>query len=186
MQNCHQLDSLDHNSNSIPPPYDRHYGANHGWSKVETFEGIYQRLARTSDHPRILCGDLNTPQAERPDGTVITWGQDILPNGEVVCEGSWRDPAGREDTSARWDAAEREVLTGLAAHDLPDIYRQLHGYTPQEFSWYWKGQGREIGRRFDHVFAAPSLDARKCCYLHDFRTGGLSDHAPIEVVFAIG
>jgi endonuclease/exonuclease/phosphatase family metal-dependent hydrolase len=38
-------------------------GANHGWIKVETFEGIYQRLARPGDHPRILCGDLNTPQA---------------------------------------------------------------------------------------------------------------------------
>ena len=42
------------------------------------------------------------------------------------------------------------------------------------------------GRRFDHVFAAQALDARECRYLHDFRTGGLSDHAPIEAVFAVG
>jgi exonuclease III len=78
------------------------------------------------------------------------------------------------------------VLTGLAAHDLADVYRQLHGYSLQEFSWYWTGQGREIGRRFDHVFAASELDARECRYLHEFRTSGLSDHAPIEVDFAMG
>jgi len=161
-------------------------GANHGWIKIDTFEGIYQRLTRTGEHPRLLCGDFNAPQAERPMDEVITWGQDILATGEVVCEGTWRDSAGREDTSARWDAAERSVLTDLASFDLPDIYRQIHGYTAQEYSWYWTGQGREIGRRFDHIFATPALDARECRYLHDFRTEGLSDHAPIEAVFAVG
>ena len=40
------------------------------------FEGIYRRLACSSDRPRILCGDFNTPQKEMADGEVVTWGQD--------------------------------------------------------------------------------------------------------------
>jgi endonuclease/exonuclease/phosphatase family metal-dependent hydrolase len=161
-------------------------GANHGWIKIETFEGIYTRLACAADHPRILCGDLNTPQKELPSGEIVTWGQDILPDGTIMLEGTWRDPAGREDTSERWDRGERNVLAGLAAYDLPDVYRALRGYAAQEFSWYWTGRGRQVGRRFDHVFASPTLGAAECRYLHDFREQGLSDHAPIEVLFAPG
>jgi endonuclease/exonuclease/phosphatase family metal-dependent hydrolase len=52
-------------------------GASYRWKKVETFEGLYDRLARVSRHPRILCGDFNTPQTERDDGEIVTWGQDI-------------------------------------------------------------------------------------------------------------
>jgi exonuclease III len=159
------------------------HGSSHGWLKIDTLEGIYSRLACRADHPRILCGDLNTPQQELPSGEVVTWGQDILSDGVIVLEGTWRDPAGREDTSERWDRGERNVLRGLAAYDLADVYRSLHGYTTQEFSWYWSGRGRQVGRRFDHIFAS-SLGARLCSYLHTFRKTGLSDHAPIEVVFA--
>lgn len=46
----------------IPP------GASHKWLKIETFEGIFKRLARHSEFPRILCGDFNSPQAEKTDG----------------------------------------------------------------------------------------------------------------------
>ncbi|MFL5804039.1 MAG: endonuclease/exonuclease/phosphatase family protein, partial [Roseiflexaceae bacterium] len=161
-------------------------GANHGWIKIETFEGIYARLACAADHPRILCGDLNTPQAELSSGEIVTWGQDMLPDGRIVLEGTWRDPAGREDTSERWDRGERNVLAGLAAYDLPDVYRAIHKYGVQEFSWYWVGRDRQVGRRFDHVFASSSLGAKVCSYLHDFRERKLSDHAPIEAVFAPG
>jgi endonuclease/exonuclease/phosphatase family metal-dependent hydrolase len=160
------------------------HGSSHGWIKIDTFEGIYTRLACTADHPRILCGDLNTPQAELSSGEFVTWGQDMLPDGRIMLEGTWRDPAGREDTSERWDRAERNVLAGLAAYDLSEVYRGLHGFAAQEFSWFWSGRGRRVGRRFDHVFASASLRATECVYLHHFREQGLSDHAPIEVVFA--
>jgi len=159
-------------------------GANHGWIKIEMFEGIYERLACATEHPRILCGDLNTPQAELRSGEIVTWGQDILPDGRIVLEGTWRDPAGREDTSERWDRGERNVLAGLAAYDLADVYRAINAYAAPEFSWYWASQGRRVGRRFDHVFASSSLNTRSCSYLHDVRERGLSDHAPIEVDFA--
>ncbi len=78
-------------------------------------------------------------------------------------------------------AAERSVLTGLSAHDMPDVYRKLHGYGSLDFSWFNRnGQGR----RFDHVFASRGLDATGCRYLHRLRETGLSDHSPVEVIFA--
>jgi exonuclease III len=148
----------------IPP------GVSNDWIKIETLEGIYKRLAKRSVHPRILCGDFNAPQFEEPDGHIITWGQRILKSGEVVL----RDPHGR------WDRGERNVLEGLAKYDLQDAFRAVNGYKVQQFSWYWNNR---IGRRFDHIFAAKSLNLIKCRYLHDARKNGLSDHSPIEGVF---
>ncbi len=124
--------------------------------KVETFEALFSRLARRSRRPRILCGDFNAPLAEELDGTVV--------------------PFGRRGRAA---AAELSIFRGLARHGLPDTFRVLHGYARQEFSWY----GRVRGYRLDHVFASRSLRAVACAYLHDLRTNGLSDHAPIEARF---
>ncbi len=82
-----------------------------------------------------------------------------------------------------WDTGERQVLTGLADFDLADVYRLLHGYAPVETSWVLKQAGREVGRRFDHVFASRELLPLACEYLHDVRLSGLSDHSAIEVIF---
>ena len=157
-------------------------GSTNGWTKIETFEGLYRRLACRSDRPRILCGDFNSPQNEMSDGRLVTWGQNILPTGETVIKGTWKDRAGREDSNERWDLGERSVLEGLAVFDLPDVYRTLHGYGAEEFSWCWKGKGG-TPRRFDHVFASRELNAVRCQYLHSLREAGLSDHSPIEVDF---
>jgi len=135
-------------------------GTTYRWKKVETFEGIFRRLARESEVPRILCGDFNSPKEEWTDGTVIPWGEN----------------------KRRWADAELSVIQGLAEFDLADVYRSLHGYGRTDFSWYWRV--RSIGRRFDHVFASRSLNAVECAYLHSFREAGLSDHSPIEVRFA--
>jgi len=155
----------------IPP------GTSNGWTKIEMFEGIYQRLARTSERPRILCGDFNSPQSELSDGEIVTWGEHEV-NGKFLCWGSWRG-----DTGERWDRGERNVLHGLADFDLPDVYRALHGYGRDDFTWYWKGTGSSVGRRFDHVFASRKLNPVRCEYLHSLREAGLSDHSPIEVDF---
>jgi exonuclease III len=76
------------------------------------------------------------------------------------------------------------VLEGLAKFDLADVYRSLYGYAVHDFSWYLKRKGRIVGCRFDHVFAAACLRPIRCEYLHSFREAALSDHSPIEVVFA--
>jgi len=158
----------------IPP------GVSNGWTKIEMLEGIHRRLARESEKHRILCGDFNAPQGETEDGYTITFGQEVLPDGSVVTEGSWEDPVGRLDTMARWDSGERGVLHGLSQFDLTDVYRLVNGYEAQEYSWYWKGRGRSVGRRFDHVFASGRLRPRGCQYIHTVRKEGLSDHSAIE------
>lgn len=138
----------------VPP------GVSHDWLKVEHFEGLYARLARDSDLPRILCGDFNSPKSESADGTVTCWG-----------------------ASERWTSGEHNVIVGLRSYDLGDVFRELNGYGVEEYSWYWRGRGRRIGRRFDHVFASRRLRATECRYVHDVRTSGLSDHSAILVDF---
>lgn len=149
-------------------------GASRDWTRAETFEGIYRRLARRSARPRILCGDLNAPREESAQGEVVTWGQRRRPNGDVVFEG----PRGE-----RSDRAERQVVTGLAPYGLFDVYRALHGYGRQATSWHWRHRGREGGYRLDHVLASAELNATHCEYVHEWRAEGLSDHAPMEVHF---
>ena len=139
--------------------------------KIETLNGIYKRLAKNPKHPRIFCGDLNTPQAEKSNGDVVTWGQHERGN-EIITD----DP--------RWDQGERSVLIGLASFDLSDVFRTLYGYQHSGFSWFVKRNGHVIRRRrFDHVFASSSLNPIKCQYINEFCKQGLSDHSPIEVIF---
>jgi exonuclease III len=152
----------------VPP------GSSHGWLKVETFEGIFKRLACTSTHPRILCGDFNTPKGERADGRIITWAECIGRNGTISL---------RKTRGERWDKAERGVLAGLACHELHDVFRSLHGYAAQDFSWFITRNGKTTGRRFDHVFASLSLNAVSCRYVHSLREHDLSDHSAIEATF---
>jgi exonuclease III len=128
----------------------------HPLLKVETFEALFARLARRARRPRVLCGDFNAPLEERPDRAIVPFGR-----------------AGRDAE------AELSIFRDLARFGLPDVYRALHGYARQEFSWY----GQIRGYRLDHIFASRSLNPVACHYLHDFRTAGLSDHAPIEARF---
>ena len=132
-------------------------GSSHGWEKIDSFEAIYSTLARVPTTPRIMCGDFNSPKEELDSGDIIPWSR---PN-------------------RRWADGELSVVSGLSEYDLPDIYRQLNGYPPKDFSWYWK----DTGRRFDHIFASNDLNPIECQYVHEWRTGKLSDHSAIEAVF---
>lgn len=158
----------------IPP------GASNGWIKIEMLEGIFKKFSKAINFPQILCGDFNAPQLETSDGRIITWSQIINKNGNPEIWNEWKGGAGE-----RWDLAERNIFQHLVNYDLPDTFRLLNGYNVEEYSWFWKGKGKLIGRRFDHVFASKKLKPTKCTYLHNFRDQGLSDHAPIEVLFDI-
>lgn len=136
-------------------------GVAHGYIKVETFEGIHERLCRPTERPRVLCGDFNSPKSERDDDTVVPFG----------------------GNDRRWSAAELSVIRGLVEHDLPDVFRLLHGYRKREVSWVMKRKGKLYGRRFDHVFASRRLRPDACGYLHPLRELGLSDHSPIDACF---
>ncbi len=163
--------------------YTVHYGKGYTGLKVDFLDAVYCALANNTDRPRILCGDFNTPQAEKlsskDEEKVITWGRDEV-NGEYFLS--------MERLRQRQDDVERKILLGLANYDLPDVYRSLHGYensgTDEAISYI--GWGKQKGKKFryDHVFASKVLRPKSAEYLHEFRTERkLSDHSPLEVVF---
>jgi exonuclease III len=168
-----EFGSLEVHSVYVPP------GSSNGWIKIETLEGIYQGLAKPNPaRPRILCGDFNSPKEEYSDGTVVAWGQRRTETGELINQRTtWGQPGDR------WPEGERSILLGLAEFDLPDVFRKLHGYRRNEFSWVLRRNKKEFRRRFDHVFASRSLAPQRCRYIHQFRETGLSDHSAVEVEF---
>lgn len=134
--------------------------------KVETCEALYERLSRPCDRHRALAGDLNTPRGESTEGVIETFASN------------------HPEWEARWDAAERSVLSGLAEWDLRDAFRELHGWERGDVSWVMHTRARrKSGHRLDHVLASASLRAVLCDYHHGWREAGLSDHSGLEAIF---
>lgn len=163
--------SVELHTAHVPP------GSSNGWIKIETFEGIHQRLRRHENRARILCGDFNSPDVEFRDGRVKFFGQNVRSDGAIVPQRHKGQPLGR------WGDGERSVILDLAEYDLPDVFRHIHGYEMREASWLFSRKGKVIARRFDHIFASLKLQPLSCEYLHAFRVDGLSDHSPIIATF---
>ena len=135
-----------------------------GLVKVRTHEAVHAHLARPAEHPRALCGDLNTPRREHPDGRLWTFARDRY--GRL-----------REDRGERWDAAELALVRGLEPHGFRDAFRTLHGYAEREPSWEWPRWGG--GYRLDHLVVSEEVGVCACAYAHDWRRAGLSDHSAL-------
>lgn len=147
--------------NAHIPPAQRN-----GLIKVETCEALFERLARPADRHRILCGDLNTPRAERTTGEIETFAPE------------------HPDHEARWDTAERSLLEGLRDWGLRDIFRELNGWERGDVSWVFNTRNmRRSAHRLDHVLASAGLRAVLCDYIHGWREAGLSDHSAMEALF---
>jgi len=132
-------------------------------AKVRTHEAVAAYLATTEHSPRILCGDLNTPRRELPDGDVLTFAHDSA--GRL-----------RPERGERWDSAERALVHDLRRHGWTDAYRALHGYAERSASWtFARDKG---GWRLDHLLVL-GLEPRACAYAHDWRRDGLSDHSAL-------
>src|SRR4051794_19882856 len=127
--------------------------------KVRTLEAMYAHLAPPSALPRVLVGDLNTPQYESREGEVRTFART-------------RSGAIRPDYGERHDAAELALIVGLGEHGFVDAFRALHGYGARDRSWMY-GHGK-MGYRLDHVIVR-DLQPHACAYLHAWRERGLSD-----------
>jgi exodeoxyribonuclease III len=97
---------------------------------VDCLEAVFQALAMHSPRYRILCGDFNTPQFEMATPFTVTWAQKLEPDGRVQTLRDLRGGPGE-----RWDLAERNVLMGLAKFDLQDVFRRLHGYGMEAYSF---------------------------------------------------
>jgi exonuclease III len=131
--------------------------------KIRTLETVHAALATPSDVPRILVGDLNTPQYESREGDVQTFART-------------RSGRMRPDYGERHDAAELALIVGLREHGYVDAFRELHGYERRDRSWLYPH--RKTGYRLDHVIAR-GLRVLACEYEHGWRDAGLSDHAAI-------
>jgi exodeoxyribonuclease III len=130
-------------------------------AKIRTHEAVAAHLAGASG-PQVLCGDLNTPRREYPDGRLLTFAHDT--NGRL-----------REERGERWDRAERALVRDLG---WTDAYRVLHGYDERSASWTFKDD--RGGWRLDHVLVS-GLEVVACAYAHDWRRAGLSDHSALVV-----
>lgn len=134
-----------------------------GLVKVLTHEAVHRHLAGGTG-PRLLCGDLNTPRREHPDGQVWTFAR--TRTGRL-----------RPERGERWDAAELALIKGLEEHGFRDGFRSLHGFEAREPSWVWQRSGG--GYRLDHLIVSAEVEVRVCGYLHEWRDEGLSDHSPL-------
>jgi exodeoxyribonuclease III len=133
-------------------------------AKVRTHEAVAAYLGAAAG-PSVLCGDLNTPRRELPDGSVLTFAHDSA--GRL-----------RPERGERWNRAESALVYGLREHGWVDAFRALHGYGDREASWRFP-QDRG-GWRLDHVLVH-GLRPLASAYAHDWRRSGLSDHSALVV-----
>ena len=138
--------------------------------KVRTHESVFAHLSAGSG-PRIVCGDLNTPRREHPDGRVWTFARDRY--GKL-----------RPERGERWDAAELSLIKGLEPYGFRDAFRARHGYEVRERSWVWQRWGG--GYRLDHLIASDEVTVGEIAYVHPWRDAGLSDHSPLVARVAWG
>lgn len=143
-------------------------GSRWGDEKIKILENVYNRITKPEQQPRILAGDFNTPNKELSDGTVVSWGPD---KSDAI--------------EQRWTRAELNILEGLEAVDMVDVFRDLHGYGEldvMDFSFPTSGDNEPLaGKRFDHMFASSVLNPQSCYY--DRQGLECSDHAPLHAEF---
>ncbi len=132
-------------------------------AKVRTHEAVYRHLAG-GEGPRLVCGDLNTPRREHPDGSVWTFARS---NRGVL----------RPARGDRWDAAETALVRGLETFGFRDAFRERNGFADRSASWEWPRGG---GYRLDHLIVSAEVGVVACDYRHDWRRErGLSDHSAL-------
>ena len=128
-------------------------------AKVLTHEALYA-YARGRD-AIVLCGDLNTPRRDLPDGDVLTFAHES--NGTL-----------RPERGERWNAAERALVHTLRAeHGWTDAFLDA----PERTWTFPRDRG---GWRLDHVLVK-GVDVVARAYAHDWRRSGLSDHSALLV-----
>ena len=142
-----------------------------GLAKVRTHEAVFRHLAAPAAHPRLLCGDLNTPRREHPDGGVWTFARDRT--GKL-----------RPDRGERWDAAESALIRGLEPHGFRDAFREVNGFESKEPSWEWPRHGG--GYRLDHLIVSEQIGVEDCRYAHEWRRElRLSDHSALAAQLSV-
>src|SRR5215208_4333806 len=83
--------------------------AANGFVKVRTLEAVRAGLEAAPPGARVLCGDLNVPRREHPDGRVVSFARD---SAERL----------RPERGAEWDGAELGVVPGLRDLGYSDAF----------------------------------------------------------------
>lgn len=106
-------------------------GSMYGEEKIKILENTYHRIKKGGQTPCILAGDLNSPDEELDDGTVIPWRyQEEGPLAE------------------RWVEAELNILRGLEDQGMVDVFRELNGYGDLDVA-----DVSFQSKRFDHIIS---------------------------------
>jgi len=132
-------------------------------AKVLTLEAMYEHLITAGETPRVLVGDLNTPQYESREGEVRSFART-------------RAGAIRPTHGERHDRAELALIVGLRDAGYRDAFREVHGYSRRDRSWLYPNG--KMGWRLDHVITR-GLGVTDCEYEHSWREQRLSDHSAI-------
>jgi endonuclease/exonuclease/phosphatase family metal-dependent hydrolase len=161
-------------------------GSENGWDKIETLEGIACVIRSAPDGLRILAGDFNEPMLIRPNGEIITSGQQIAIDGSVrlgrrskgkAGPGQFRDAQGRTDDLQRWDQGVRGIFEGEERLRLSHVRHLMPGHPLMPVTH----RTRRSDRFFDHVFLSRHFRVSKVEYIHHVREAGYSDHSPVYV-----
>ena len=137
-----------------------------GLDKVETLEGIYERVTRDAPTPQILCGVFHLVKEETSTGEVITTAQGRRRKNGIAYIRPSRGP--------RSERAERNILLGLNKVRITE---------DPGYSTYSLSRNQRVGKRVDHVFASLSLCPVEATYVHLVRPYEFGNHFPMKVVF---
>jgi exonuclease III len=146
-------DIVLHNAH-VPP------GSSAGWRKVDAFRAISGCVSATAPQAQIVCGDLNEPRSEAPNGEVSSWAHHN--------KYAHKNPL-------LWDQA---VLALLRGEIVADCFRAVHG---DAVCSMWSHRSKSASRRYDHVLASPALQP----VLAEYVGVTCSDHRPAVVEFRI-
>lgn len=132
--------------------------------KFEYMDHMWAWLAarKASGRPTLVCGDINIAHTEMD-----------IKNAKGNAKNSGFLPE------------ERDWMTRLFATGWQDVFRVVNPATVAYSWWSNRGQARakDVGWRIDYLFATPEVRV-----LESFieREAGLSDHAPVSAVVAVG
>ena len=138
------------------------HGSGHGFKKIRTIDALLKKLKKTKGSARIVVGDFNEPRSES--------GKEI----ESWAYKTSASPRPTREEQCHWKNTVNELFKGEQQHGMRDLFRSLHGYEVEDFSF-----GRPTPSRYDHIFGSEHFKVSSCEYLHPFREEKVSDHSPL-------
>ena len=155
-------------------------GSANGWRKAQHCQVLGRVLRDAPPATRILTGDFNEPRAFMADGRVVSFAASIDESGRLALDGEVRKGIEDLDGPHTWREWDRAVcdLFRPSFHGLTHVVERAGGsLRPMPVTH----ETRSAPRFFDHALVSRDLAVVEVTYLHELRTGGVSDHSPLLV-----